>query len=53
VAVVLNAVPLDAMVARLGTNLNAMYKAVFDTRCKIRGFLVASGYLEEKRRGPS
>jgi RNA polymerase sigma-70 factor, ECF subfamily len=53
VAVVLNEVPLDAMVARLGTNRNAIYKAIFDARRKVRGFLVANGYLEERRRGPS
>jgi RNA polymerase sigma-70 factor (ECF subfamily) len=53
VAVVLNEVPLDALVARLGTNRNAAYKAVFDARRKIRGFLVANGYLEERRLGPS
>jgi RNA polymerase sigma-70 factor, ECF subfamily len=53
VAVVLNEVPLDALVVRLGTNRNAIYKAIFDARRKIRGFLVASGYLEERRRGPS
>jgi RNA polymerase sigma-70 factor (ECF subfamily) len=53
VAVVLNEVPLDALVARLGTNRNAIYKAIFDSRRKIRGFLVASGYLEERRLGPS
>jgi len=53
VAVVLNEVPLDALVARLGTNRNAVYKAVFDARRKIRGFLVANGYLEERWRGSS
>jgi RNA polymerase sigma-70 factor, ECF subfamily len=53
VAVVLNEVPLDALVARLGTNRNAVYKAIFDARRKVRGFLVANGYLEERRRGPS
>jgi RNA polymerase sigma-70 factor, ECF subfamily len=53
VAVVLNEVPLDALVARLGTNRNAIYKTIFDARRKIRGFLVANGYLEERRRGPS
>jgi RNA polymerase sigma-70 factor, ECF subfamily len=53
VAVVLNEVPLDALVDRLGTNRNAIYKVIFDARRKIRGFLVANGYLEERRRGPS
>jgi RNA polymerase sigma-70 factor (ECF subfamily) len=53
VAVVLNEVPLDALVVQLGTNRNAVYKVIFDARRKIRGFLVANGYLEEKWRGPS
>jgi RNA polymerase sigma-70 factor (ECF subfamily) len=53
VAVVLNEVPLDALVAQLGTNRNAIYKAVFDARRKIRAFLVANGYLEDRRLGPS
>ena len=53
VAVVLDEVPLDALVDRLGTNRNAIYKAIFDARRKIRGFLVAIGYLEERRLGPS
>jgi RNA polymerase sigma-70 factor (ECF subfamily) len=53
VAVVLNEVPLDALVAQLGTNRNAIYKAIFDARRKVRGYLVANGYLEERGRGPS
>jgi RNA polymerase sigma-70 factor (ECF subfamily) len=53
VAVVLNEVPLDALVARYGTNRNAIYKAIFDARRKIRGFLVANGYVEERRLGRS
>jgi RNA polymerase sigma-70 factor, ECF subfamily len=53
VAVVLNEVPLDALVAHLGTNRNAVYKAIFDARRKIRGFLVANGHLEERKLGPS
>jgi RNA polymerase sigma-70 factor, ECF subfamily len=53
VAVVLNEVPLDALVARLGTNRNAIYKVIFDARRKIRAFLVANGHLEERRLGPS
>jgi RNA polymerase sigma-70 factor (ECF subfamily) len=51
VAVVLNGVPLDAAVAHFGTNRNAIYKAVFDARRKIRAFLVANRYLEEKGPG--
>jgi RNA polymerase sigma-70 factor, ECF subfamily len=52
VAVVLNGVPLDAVVVRTGVNRNAVYKAVFDARRKIRAFLVANGYLQERRREP-
>lgn len=44
---VLNGVPLDAVAARLGLNRNAVYKAVFEARRKIRAFLAAKGYLEE------
>lgn len=49
VAVVLNGVPLDAVVAQLGTNRNAVYKAIFDARRKIRAFLVANGHLRDRR----
>jgi RNA polymerase sigma-70 factor, ECF subfamily len=46
VAIVLNGVPLDAMVARLGSNRNAIYKTLFDARRKLRANLVANGYLD-------
>lgn len=49
VAVVVNGVPLDALVAQLGVNRNAIYKAVFDARRKIRMFLVANGLMVEGR----
>jgi RNA polymerase sigma-70 factor (ECF subfamily) len=45
VAVVINGVPLDALVTRLGVNRNAVYKTVFDARRKIRAFLVANGLM--------
>lgn len=48
VAVVLDGVPLDALVAKLDTNRNAVYKAVFDARRKIRQALIANGYLLEE-----
>jgi RNA polymerase sigma-70 factor, ECF subfamily len=51
VAVVLNGIPLDAVVAQSGMNRNSIYKAVFDARRKIRAFLVANGYLGERRLG--
>ena len=49
VAIVLNGVPLDALVIELRTNRNAIYKTLFDARGKLRAALVAKGYLEEGR----
>jgi RNA polymerase sigma-70 factor (ECF subfamily) len=45
VAIVLNAVPLDALVQELGTNRNAIYKTLYDVRRKLRARLAAGGYL--------
>ncbi|HEY4019928.1 MAG TPA: hypothetical protein VGM75_14655, partial [Pseudonocardiaceae bacterium] len=51
VAIVLNGVPLDAMVARFGGNRNSIYKTIFDARSKIRAFLSANGYLTDETPG--
>jgi RNA polymerase sigma-70 factor, ECF subfamily len=52
VAIVLNGVPLDALVAELDSNRNAIYKSMFDARRKLRAALVTNGYLEsENSRG--
>jgi RNA polymerase sigma-70 factor (ECF subfamily) len=48
VAIVLNAVPLDVLAAELGTNRNALYKALFDARRKVKTDLVANGYMESE-----
>lgn len=53
VAVVLRGTPLDAVVIDLGTTRNAVYKALFDGRRKIRAALVASGHLDDDPRRPS
>jgi RNA polymerase sigma-70 factor (ECF subfamily) len=45
VAIVVNGVPLDALVAQLGSNRNAIYKTMFDARRKLRAALAANGYL--------
>jgi RNA polymerase sigma-70 factor (ECF subfamily) len=47
VAIVLNGVPLDALVAELGSNRNAIYKTLFDARRKLRAALVTHGYLDD------
>jgi RNA polymerase sigma-70 factor (ECF subfamily) len=46
VAIVLKGEPLDALVAELGSNRNAIYKALFDARRKLRAELVSKGYLD-------
>ena len=45
VAIVLNGVPLDALVIRLGSSRNAIYKMLFDARRKLQAALAANGYL--------
>ena len=45
VAIVLNAVPLDALVIELGSNRNAIYKTLFDARRKLWAALAANGYM--------
>jgi RNA polymerase sigma-70 factor, ECF subfamily len=46
-AIVLDAVPLDALAIELGSSRNAIYKVMFDARGKLRASLVANGYLQE------
>ncbi|MGA2831219.1 MAG: sigma-70 family RNA polymerase sigma factor, partial [Streptosporangiaceae bacterium] len=45
VAIVLDGVPMDALVTELGSNRNAIYKTMFDARRKLRAALAANGYL--------
>jgi len=47
VTIVLNGVPLDTLVAELGTTRNAIYKTLFDARRKLRAALVTHGYLDD------
>ncbi|MBP0458287.1 RNA polymerase sigma factor [Streptomyces montanisoli] len=51
VALVLDAVPLEALVAELDTNRNAIYKTMFDARRKLRARLEAQGHLDASARG--
>jgi RNA polymerase sigma-70 factor, ECF subfamily len=51
VAIVLNRIPLDAVVEKFGSNRNAVYKALFDARRKLRAALVANGYLDDSSGG--
>lgn len=48
VAIVLNGVPLDAVVAELGTNRNAIYKKMFDVRGMLRAAVAANGFVDTK-----
>jgi RNA polymerase sigma-70 factor (ECF subfamily) len=45
VAIVLNNVPLDALVIELACNRNAIYQTLFDARRKLRAALAADGYI--------
>ncbi len=49
--IVLRRVPLDALVDKLGSNRNAIYKSLFDARRKLRAALVADGYLHNHQAG--
>jgi RNA polymerase sigma-70 factor, ECF subfamily len=48
VALVLDGIPLDALVEKLDTNRNAIYKMMFDARRKLRAELVANGHLDRR-----
>jgi RNA polymerase sigma-70 factor (ECF subfamily) len=50
VALVLNGIPLDAVMAKLGSNRNAIYKTLFDARRKLAACLTAKGYLNLETR---
>ncbi len=50
-ALVLDGIPLDALVAELDTNRNAIYKTMFDTRRKLRPHLVDTGRLAADQGG--
>ena len=45
-SIVLEGIPLDALVTRLGTTRTAIYKVMFDARQKLRKELVHGGYIE-------
>jgi RNA polymerase sigma-70 factor (ECF subfamily) len=45
-AIVVEGIPLDALVTRLGTTRNAIYKVMFDARQKLHRELVNGGYIE-------
>jgi RNA polymerase sigma-70 factor (ECF subfamily) len=51
VAIVLDATPLDVLAADLGSNRNAIYKALFDARRKLRANLVTHGYIRTTDNG--
>jgi RNA polymerase sigma-70 factor (ECF subfamily) len=53
VAIVVRGLPLDALAVQLGSNRNAIYKAMFDARRKLRAALTARGYLGDETAGPS
>ena len=53
VAIVVNAVPLDALAIELGSSRGAIYKMMFDARRKLRAALAANGYMSHDTTGRS
>jgi RNA polymerase sigma-70 factor, ECF subfamily len=51
IAIVVDGIPLDALVVRLGSSRNVLYKTMFDARRKLRAALVANGYLNDPAPG--
>ena len=51
VAIMVNAVPLDALVIELGSSRGAIYKMMFDARRKLRAALAANGYMDQDTAG--
>lgn len=52
-AIVVDGIPLDALVVQLGSSRNALYKVMFDARRKLRAVLAANGYLAGPAGGPA
>jgi RNA polymerase sigma-70 factor (ECF subfamily) len=46
IAIVVEGIPLDALVTRMGTTRTAIYKVMFDARQRLRKELVSLGYIE-------
>ena len=46
-ALLVDEVPIDVLAERLGTNRNALYKALHDARKRLRTHLTATGFLDE------
>lgn len=51
VALVLDAVPVDALALELTSTRGAIYKIMFDARRKLRAVLDANGYIDPDPRG--
>ena len=47
IAIIVNGIPADALAVELNSNRNAIYKALFDARRKLRANLVANGYMAD------
>lgn len=47
VAIILNGVPVDALAVELNSTRNAIYKALFDARRKLRANLATNGYISD------
>jgi RNA polymerase sigma-70 factor, ECF subfamily len=51
-ALIVEEIPIDVLAERLGTNRNALYKSLHDTRSRLRAHLALEGYLAPTTRSP-
>jgi RNA polymerase sigma-70 factor (ECF subfamily) len=51
-ALIVDEVPIDVLAERLGTNRNALYKTLHDSRVRLRAHLALEGYLAPSTRSP-
>ncbi len=52
IALLVDEVPIDVLAQRLGTNRNALYKALHDARKRLRAHLRETGFLDDQAGKP-
>ena len=50
IALIVDEVPIDVLAERMGTNRNALYKALHDIRVKLRSEMREQGYIHDEHR---
>lgn len=50
IALIVDEVPIDVLAERMGTNRNALYKALHHIRVKLRSEMREQGYIHDEHR---